>query len=257
MGAIHAGHLSLVDRARAECATVAASIFVNPLQFGPNEDFERYPRAFKSDCAKLAERGVEFVYAPTVDAVYPPGFNRYVDVGEVASRYEGALRPGHFRGVATVVLKLINATGPDMVFFGQKDAQQCAVVQAMLRDFDVPTGMVVCDTVREPDGLALSSRNVYLSPEERLAAPSLHAALSAMCDAIEAGTSSRESVIATGRERIVLPAQEAYLDAVDSVSFAPLDPIVRPCVVIGSVQLGVTRIIDNIPLQARGQEVRF
>jgi pantoate--beta-alanine ligase len=247
MGAIHAGHLSLADRARRECATVVASIFVNPLQFGPNEDFERYPRAFESDCAQLAERGVEFVYAPTVDAVYPPGFNTYVDVGEVASRFEGALRPGHFRGVATVVLKLINATGPDIVYFGQKDAQQCAVVQAMLRDFDVPTRMVVCDTVREPNGLALSSRNVYLTPEERAAAPSLHAALSAMRDAIKSGETSRERVIALGRRQLVAPAEVAYLDVVDAVSFTPVDPIVQPCTVIGSVQLGATRIIDNIP----------
>jgi pantoate--beta-alanine ligase len=249
MGAIHAGHLSLVDRARKECATVGASIFVNPLQFGPNEDFERYPRTFESDCAQLAKHGVEFIYAPTVEAVYPPGFNTYVDVGDVASRYEGALRPGHFRGVATVVLKLINATGPDIVYFGQKDAQQCTVVKAMLRDFDVPTRMVVCDTIRESDGLALSSRNIYLTPEERAAAPSLYAALTAMCDAIKAGETSRERVMALGRAQLVAPAKEAYLDVVDPATFAPLDPVVRPCTVIGSVVLGATRIIDNIPIQ--------
>jgi pantoate--beta-alanine ligase len=248
MGAIHAGHLSLVDRARAECETVAASIFVNPLQFGPNEDFERYPRAFESDCALLAEHGVKFVYAPTVDAVYPPGFNTYVDVDEVASRYEGALRPGHFRGVATVVLKLINAVGPDIVYFGQKDAQQCAVVRGMLRDFDVPGRMVVCSTIREPDGLALSSRNVYLSPDERKAAPSLYVALSAMRDAIERGETSRERTVPLGRAQIVAPAQEAYLDVVDPMTFAPLETIVRPCTVIGSVHLGATRIIDNLSL---------
>ncbi len=248
MGAIHAGHLSLVDRARAECATIAASIFVNPLQFGPNEDFERYPRAFESDCTQLAEHGTHVVYAPTVDAVYPPGFNTYVDVGDVASRYEGALRPGHFRGVATVVLKLINAVGPDVVYFGQKDAQQCAVVKAMLRDFDVPTRMVVCETVREPDGLALSSRNVYLTPEQRAAAPSLHAALSATADVIRSGETARERAIAAGRRCIAEPAREAYLDVVDPLTFAPLDPIARPCVVIGSVQLGDTRIIDNLLL---------
>jgi pantoate--beta-alanine ligase len=248
MGAIHAGHLSLVDRARAECATVAASIFVNPLQFGPNEDFARYPRAFASDCAQLAERGVDFVYAPSVDVMYAAGFDTHVEPGEVASRYEGALRPGHFRGVATVVLKLINAVRPHIAYFGQKDAQQCAVISAMLHDLDVPTRMVVCDTVRETDGLALSSRNVYLSAEERKAAPSLYVALSATADAIRGGETSRERAIALGRAQIVPPAEEAYLDVVDPVTFAPLDPIVKPCTVIGSVRLGATRILDNIPL---------
>jgi len=248
MGAIHAGHLSLADRARRECATVIASIFVNPLQFGPSEDFERYPRAFESDCAQLAEHGVDLVYAPAVDAVYPRGFSTHVEPGDIASRYEGAIRPGHFRGVATVVLKLINATGADLIYFGQKDAQQCAVVAAMLRDLDVPVRMVICDTVREPDGLALSSRNVYLSPDERDAAPSLYAALSAMRDAINGGERSRERTIAQGRARIAAPAKEAYLDVVNSSTFTAVDPITHPCTVIGSVQLGATRIIDNIPL---------
>ena len=248
MGAIHAGHLSLVDRARADCATVVASIFVNPLQFGPNEDFERYPRAFESDCAQLEARGVNLVYAPTVDVMYPPGFDTHVDVGDVASRYEGALRPGHFRGVATVVLKLFNAIGPDLVYFGQKDAQQCAVVAAMIRDFDMPIRMVTCPTVREPDGLALSSRNVYLTPQERAAAPSLHAALSLMHDAIRSGEASRERILAAARKQIVAPAKEAYLDVVDASSFRPADPVKMPCVAIGSVQLGATRIIDNIPV---------
>ncbi len=250
MGAIHAGHLSLVDRARRECETVVASIFVNPLQFGPNEDFERYPRAFGNDCAQLCGRGVDLVYAPTVDVMYPAGFNTHVDVGDVASRYEGALRPGHFRGVATVVLKLFEAIGPDVVYFGQKDAQQCAVVAAMLRDFDMPMRMVVCDTIREQDGLALSSRNVYLSPQERAAAPSLYAALSAIREAIRSGETSRERAIALGRAQIVAPAKEAYLDVVDPVKFSPLDRIAAPCTIIGSVVLGATRILDNIPIAA-------
>jgi pantoate--beta-alanine ligase len=249
MGAIHAGHLSLVDQARKECATVAASIFVNPLQFGPHEDFERYPRAFESDCTQLGERGVSLVYAPAVDAVYPPGFNTHVDPGEVASRFEGELRPGHFRGVATVVLKLINAVGPDVVYFGQKDAQQCAVVAAMLRDFDVPVRMAVCATVREPDGLALSSRNVYLSKEERAAAPSLHAALSAIANAIRNGETVRERAVAAGRACLVAPAREAYLDIVDSQLFVPLDPVRMPCTAIGSVWLGQTRILDNLQIK--------
>jgi pantoate--beta-alanine ligase len=248
MGAIHAGHLSLVDRATAECATIVASLFVNPLQFGPNEDFERYPRAFENDCAQLGGRGVDLVYAPSVDVMYPAGFDTHVDVGDVANRYEGALRPGHFRGVATVVLKLLEAIGPDVVYFGQKDAQQCAVVAAMLRDFDMPIRMTICPTVREPDGLALSSRNVYLTPEERTAAPSLYAALSAMRDAIRGGETLRKRAIALGRAQLVAPAKEAYLDVIDPATFAARDPIVRPCTLIGSVQLGATRIIDNIPV---------
>lgn len=248
MGAIHAGHLSLVDRATADCATVVASIFVNPLQFGPNEDFERYPRAFENDCAQLGGRGVDLVYAPSVDVVYPAGFDTHVDVGDVASRYEGALRPGHFRGVATVVLKLFEAIGPDVVYFGQKDAQQCAVVASMLRDFDMPMRMAVCDTVREPDGLALSSRNVYLSPDERAAAPSLYAALSWIESAVRHGETSRERLLDAARKYIVAPAREAYLDIVDATSFRPLDPVKMPCVAIGSVQLGATRIIDNVPI---------
>ncbi len=248
MGAIHAGHLSLVDRATADCATVVASIFVNPLQFGPNEDFERYPRAFENDCAQLGGRGVDLVYAPSVDVVYPAGFDTHVDVGDVASRYEGALRPGHFRGVATVVLKLFEAIGPDVVYFGQKDAQQCAVVASMLRDFDMPMRMAVCDTVREPDGLALSSRNVYLSPDERAAAPSLYAALSSIESAVRHGETSRERLLDAARKYIVAPAREAYLDIVDATSFRPLDPVKMPCVAIGSVQLGATRIIDNVPI---------
>jgi len=249
MGAIHAGLLSLVDRARADCRTVVASIFVNPLQFGPNEDFERYPRAFENDCAQLAGRGVDLVYAPTVAVMYPAGFDTHVDVGDVASRYEGALRPGHFRGVATVVLKLVEAIGPDVVYFGQKDAQQCAVVAAMLRDFDLPMRMVTCPTVREPDGLALSSRNVYLTPDERAAAPSLYAALSSIEGAIRNGETSRENVLEAARKYIKAPAQEAYLDVVDPVKFSPLDPITVPCTVVGSIVLGATRIIDNIPIQ--------
>ncbi len=248
MGAIHAGHLSLVDRAVADCATIVASIFVNPLQFGPDEDFERYPRAFENDCSQLEGRGVCLVYAPTVAVMYPAGFDTHVDVGDVASRYEGALRPGHFRGVATVVLKLLDAIGPNVVYFGQKDAQQCAVVASMLRDFDMPVRMVTCPTVREPDGLALSSRNVYLTPDERAAAPSLYAALSSIESAVRRGEGSRERVLAAARKHIAAPAKEAYLDVVDASNFLPLDPLKVPCVAIGSVQLGATRIIDNIPV---------
>ena len=180
MGALHAGHLALVERARAECATVVASLFVNPLQFGPNEDFDRYPRAFEGDVAALHDAGVTLVYAPDVATMYPPGFGTRVDPGPVAEHYEGALRPGHFSGVATVCVKLFCAIGPDRAYFGAKDAQQVAVMQRIVRDLDLALELVVEPTVREADGLALSSRNVYLDPVERAAAPALQRALDAI-----------------------------------------------------------------------------
>ncbi|MEA2665420.1 MAG: pantoate--beta-alanine ligase, partial [Candidatus Eremiobacteraeota bacterium] len=187
MGALHRGHLALVGRARAESATVAVSIFVNPLQFGPGEDFERYPRAFEGDLAALREAAVDLVYAPDVATMYPPGFAVAVDPGPLGERYEGALRPGHFRGVATVCVKLFATLGAERVYFGAKDGQQVAVLGRVIGDLNLPQELVVCPTVREPDGLALSSRNVYLSAEERAAAPALHRALAAVAAAVAEG----------------------------------------------------------------------
>lgn len=248
MGAIHAGHLALIDAAKGDSASVAVSIFVNPLQFGPAEDYARYPRSFENDCALLAERRIDLIYAPSTEAMYPARFAAAIDAGPVAERFEGALRPGHFRGVATVVAKLVNTIQPDLLVMGRKDAQQNAVLARMLQDLNMRTVLVVVDTVREPDGLALSSRNVYLNAEQRAVAPRLYQALRAVAASIEAGETNREYVLAGARPLLGAPLKEAYLDVVDPTGFEPLDPIRLPCTVIGSVWAGTTRIIDNIAL---------
>lgn len=248
MGALHAGHLALVRKARAECATVAASIFVNPLQFGPDEDFDRYPRAFENDVAALREAGVDLVYAPSVATMYPAAFATTVDPGPVAGQFEGALRPGHFRGVATVCVKLFSTVGAERAYFGAKDAQQVAVLRRVVADLDLPVELVVIPTVREADGLALSSRNVYLDAEQRAAAPALHRALDAIAAAVRAGETDRERVIARGRAELLAPAREAYLDVVDPVTFTVPKVLRPPALAIGSVWLGTTRLIDNEPI---------
>ena len=248
MGALHAGHLALVTRARAECVTVVASLFVNPLQFGPNEDFDRYPRAFEGDVATLHDAGVALVYAPDVATMYPPGFGTRVDPGPVAERYEGALRPGHFSGVATVCVKLFSTVGPDRAYFGAKDAQQVAVMRRIVADLDLALELVVEPTVREADGLALSSRNVYLDPVQRAAAPSLQRALDAIVRAVGAGERDRERAIERGRAELMPPMREAYLDIVDSATFVPVAAFEPSALAIGSVWAGTTRLIDNEPI---------
>lgn len=250
MGALHAGHLALAERAGRECATVVASIFVNPLQFGPNEDFGRYPRAFESDLAALRAAGVALVYAPDVATMYPPGFATSVDPGPVGERYEGALRPGHFRGVATVCVKLFSTVGAQRAYFGQKDAQQVAVLRRVIEDLNLPVELAVVPTSREDDGLARSSRNVYLAAEERAAAPALHRALDAIVRAVREGETDRERAVARGRAQLVEGTREAYLDVVDPATFAPLDAIAPPALAIGSAWLGTTRLIDNEEISA-------
>ena len=251
MGALHAGHLALVAAARQECDTVVASLFVNPLQFGPTEDFDRYPRAYDDDLAAFEAQGVDVVYAPSVETMYPHGFGTSVDAGPVAERYEGALRPGHFRGVATVCVKLFDVVSPARAYFGQKDAQQVAVLERVVRDLDLPLRVVVCPTVREDDGLALSSRNVYLTPEERAAAPALYRAVHAIAQAVRDGETDRDRAVARGRAKLVDATREAYLDVVDPVTFAPHEHgIRRPAIAIGSVYLTKTRLLDNEPIEA-------
>jgi pantoate--beta-alanine ligase len=251
MGALHTGHLALVARARAECRTVAASVFVNPLQFGPNEDFERYPRAFDGDVAALHDAGVDVIYAPDVATMYPPGFATRVDPGPVAESYEGALRPGHFTGVATVCVKLFATTGADRVYFGAKDAQQVAVLRRVIADLNLPVELVVVPTVREPDGLALSSRNVYLDPEQRAAAPGIHRALDAIVRAVRAGETDRARIVERGRAELgAAPLREAYLDVVDPATFEPAPAVAPPALAIASAWLGTTRLIDNEPIEA-------
>ena len=248
MGALHAGHLSLVTHARAECRTVAVSIFVNPLQFGPNEDYDRYPRSFDSDVAALRAAGVDLVYAPDAATMYPPGFATSIDPGPVAERYEGALRPGHFRGVATVCVKLFSTISPDRVYFGAKDGQQVAVLRRVIADLDLPVELVVEPTVREPDGLALSSRNVYLNTEQRDAAPSIHRALDAVVHAVRSGETDRQRALARGRAELAAPLREAYLDLVDPATFLPAEDVHEPVLAIASAWAGTTRLIDNEPV---------
>jgi pantoate--beta-alanine ligase len=229
MGALHEGHRALLRAARAENDRVVMSLFVNPTQFGADEDFERYPRDEQLDRSIAEEEGVDEVLAPTVDQMYPDGFSTRVEVSGVADRYEGAARPGHFAGVATIVLKLLNIVRPDRVYFGQKDAQQLAVVRRMVSDLDVPVDVRAVPTVREPDGLARSSRNVYLDGDQRARAASLHRALVAA-------------------DRSLVEGDVEYFDVVDPTTFEPSEPRAG-ALRIAAARFGSTRLIDNIVLE--------
>jgi pantoate--beta-alanine ligase len=252
MGYLHAGHLSLVRRARADNRTVSASIFVNPTQFGPSEDFTTYPRDEARDLALLEEAGVDLVYLPPVEVVYPPGFDTYVTVGALAEPLEGAARPGHFRGVATVVAKLFNVLQPDRAYFGQKDAQQALVITKMAADLDFPVEVVVLPTVREPDGLALSSRNVYLSAPEREAALALSRALQA-AERLHA-KGERDAQRLRDAMRAVLAAeprlQPEYVSVADNRTLRELEQVNGPTLASLAVRVGRTRLIDNVVLGA-------
>ena len=252
MGALHDGHLSLVARARAENDHVAASIFVNPTQFGPHEDFAAYPRPLEQDLALLRAHGVELVWTPTPADVYPPGFQTWVEVAEVSRPLEGAHRPGHFRGVATVVAKLFNAFTPDRAYFGQKDAQQLAVIRQMARDLNFPLEIVACPTVREADGLAMSSRNSYLTPVERAAAPVLYRALAAAQARYRAGERSGAVLRAVMQEVLDQEplAHTDYVSAADPATLQELDYITGGVLLSLAVRIGRTRLIDNFLLGA-------
>ncbi len=245
MGALHEGHLELVRQARSECTTVAASIFVNPMQFAPGEDFERYPRDLDADCVKLTETGVDIVFVPSDDEIYPAGFSTAIDVGALASVYEGAIRPGHFRGVATIVAKLLNVVHPQVLYVGQKDAQQTAVLRKMVRDLEIPVHVEVVPTVRDSDGLALSSRNAYLNAAERAQAPSLYRTLLALRDALEAGM-SKSAAIQRARSELGSLAVLDYLDVVDADTFEPLEAMRPPSFAIAAARFGATRLLDNV-----------
>jgi len=252
MGYLHDGHLSLVRRAREENDLVAVSIFVNPTQFGPNEDYERYPRDEERDLALLREAGVDAVYLPTPAVMYPPGYETYVTVERVSQRLEGERRPGHFRGVATVVLKLFNATQPTRAYFGRKDAQQLRVLQAMVRDLDLPVEIVPCDIVREPDGLAMSSRNVYLSPEQRSAATVLYRALTKAKQAYDDGERDADTLRELVRGTIAAEplAEIDYVSLADDVTLEELEGRVeRPALLSLVVRFGQTRLLDNVELR--------
>jgi pantoate--beta-alanine ligase len=253
MGFLHDGHLGLVRRAKADCGAVAVSIFVNPMQFGPAEDFSRYPRDADRDLALLAAESVDLVFLPGVADILPADRVTTVDVGPVADRLEGAIRPGHFRGVATIVCKLLNIVVPTRSYFGQKDWQQTVVVRTMARDLNLPGEIVVCPTTREADGLAMSSRNVYLTPDERAAAPTIHRALSEADARYRAG--ERRGAALSGVVRDVLATEPRF--AVEYVSVAHPDSLAELDLVAGdgavlllAARLGATRLIDNIRLGA-------
>lgn len=262
MGYLHEGHLSLVRRAREECASVVLSIFVNPLQFGPAEDLDRYPRDEGRDLALAREAGVDAVFVPTPEEMYPAGFTTQVRVLGLEEVLEGASRPGHFAGVATVLVKLLNLVGPDLMYMGQKDAQQAIVVRRMMQDLGFPASLVVCPTVREPDGLALSSRNVYLSPEEREAATAIPRALYAAADeAREATGESPASLAERLRERAKRElAREGrleveYVSADDAASLGEVTCGTRRILLSCAVRAGDTRLIDNVVVGAEGGTV--
>jgi pantoate--beta-alanine ligase len=252
MGALHEGHLSLIRAARAETGYVVVSIFVNRAQFGPHEDFSRYPRPFAEDVAKCATVGVDLIVHPEATEIYPPGFQTYVEVVELQKGLCGAARPGHFRGVATVVLKLFNIVQPDVAYFGQKDAQQAGIIQQMVRDLNVPVAIRVCPIVREADGLALSSRNQYLDPDQRRHATVLHDSLDEVRQRVASGTREAEDLIGRIRERIAATpgARLDYAVAVDAETLRPVERIVGPTLVALAVFFGTTRLIDNIVLNA-------
>jgi pantoate--beta-alanine ligase len=251
MGALHEGHMSLVALSKARAGRTIVSIFVNPLQFGPNEDLSRYPRPIEKDLALLEAAGVDALFLPPVEALYPPDASTFVVEETVSGPLCGAFRPGHFRGVATVVLKLFNIVAPDIAFFGQKDAQQCAVIERMVRDLDVPVDIVRGPIIREADGLALSSRNIYLSPEDRAAAPALQAGLQAAAVAFAAGERDAGRLLAAGRAVIAAEPRIAlqYLEARHPGSLETLETVGPDGALIAvAAYLGTTRLIDNLVL---------
>ncbi len=253
MGALHAGHSSLVRAAVETCDIVTASIFINPTQFGPNEDLARYPRTFKADCALLAAEGVDLLFAPTPEEMYSSNASgTYVEVPGLSERLDGASRPGHFRGVATVVSKLFNIVLPDRAYFGQKDGAQVAVLQAMVRDLDLGIDMVVCPTVRDPDGLALSSRNRYLTAEQRTEALALSRALRCAESAIKAGERDAEALKIKMHHHLAQAPNLRidYLQAVHRDTLLPQELVDRHTLLAVAAWLGSTRLIDNLPLAA-------
>ncbi len=247
MGALHAGHASLVRRARAECSSVVASIFVNPLQFGPGEDLDRYPRTFDADAQLLGAESVDVLFAPDAAAMYPDGMQTTVSPGPLARHLEGERRPGHFAGVATIVLKLFNIVTPHRAYFGEKDAQQLAVVRRLVADLDLPAEIVGCSIVRESDGLAVSSRNRYLDDAERRDAPGLFRALRFIAEAVGRGARDLDAVMrGAGVELGALRAD--YLALVELGRFEPLSTVPEgvPLVAVGAAFAGKTRLIDAV-----------
>ena len=251
MGYLHEGHLALVRHARAENSSVLVSIFANPTQFGPQEDFDKYPRNPKRDLAMLEKEGVDIVFMPSVAEMYPPQFDSWVEVGKVTERLEGATRPGHFRGVTTVVAKLLNIVQPDKAYFGQKDAQQLVVIKKMVADLDMNVEIIAVPTVREPDGLAMSSRNIYLNAEERKAALVLYQALTLAQKLWSQGERDAQAI----HQQMTAIIQKQPLAEIDYISIADaetldeLDTVKTPALVSLAVKIGKTRLIDNVVVE--------
>ena len=255
MGALHQGHRALIRTARLACDAVVVSIFVNPAQFGPREDFLRYPRQMKQDAAMCRENGVDVLFAPSRDAMYPPDFQTAVAVHALSQRWEGAQRPTHFGGVATVVTKLLNIIHPHIAFFGQKDYQQVVAVRRLVTDLNIDTAIEQCPTVRESDGLAMSSRNVYLTAAQRRAAPVLYEALQAGDTAIHEGSRDatrirRAMLMKLAEEPLV---QFEYVSVCDPDSLEPLTKITERAVLLGAIRLGPVRLIDNLSVKAKAK----
>ena len=253
MGALHQGHLSLARAARAAGNVVAVSIFVNPTQFAPNEDLAKYPRSFESDCELLEREGVDFIFAPSVDEMYPAGAATWVTVEELSGKLDGRSRPGHFRGVTTVVSKLFHIVEPDAAFFGQKDAAQVAIIRRMVRDLNFGVEIVVCPIVREPDGLAMSSRNAYLNAGQRKQALILRRSLMRIQQMVVKGESSAERLIAAGRAEFATEPDVRidYLEVVNPETLDPVKIISDEALVAVAAYVGTTRLIDNLLITQR------
>lgn len=259
MGYLHAGHISLVDYARQENDTVIATIFVNPTQFSANEDLSTYPRNLPQDFAMLESAGVDFVFTPTPEMMYPQHFQTYVTVEDVTQGLEGAQRGGHFRGVTTIVAKLFNLTQPDIAYFGQKDAQQVVVIRRMVQDLNIPVEIAVCPIVREPDGLAMSSRNVYLNPDERVAATVLYKAIQNIASAYDEGERNPETLSRIAKEAVNAEslAQLSYVSLSDPLTLKEiLSPTENPMLFSLAAQVGKPRLLDNclLPLSLNTRE---
>jgi pantoate--beta-alanine ligase len=250
MGALHAGHLSLVSAGRTQTDILVTSVFVNPTQFGPKEDFGKYPRTFEKDSALLAAEGVDCLFAPSVDEMYPKDASTWVTVEGISDKLDGQSRPGHFRGVTTVVSKLFNIVLPDLAFFGQKDAAQVAIIRKMVRDLNFDVHIVVCPTVRESDGLAMSSRNVYLSPEQRKQALVLHRSLMRVQMLVDRGERDAARLIAVAKQLIAQEpaARLDYFEIVNNETLEPVANVSRGALVAVAAYMGQTRLIDNVVL---------
>ena len=259
MGALHEGHLSLVREAKRQCSPVIVSIFVNPTQFGPGEDLQKYPRTLERDCALLESLGVDYVFAPEATEIYPRDFRTVVSVEGLSEKLEGRIRPGHFQGVCTVVLKLFEIVRPRFAYFGRKDAQQARIIRQMVRDLNLDMEIVVCPIVREADGLAMSSRNAYLNPSERQAATVLYRALDAARRKLNCGTRAASEILETARSIVNSEplAKLEYAELVDASSFEPLDFVRPPALLLIAARIGGTRLIDNLSIESAAERQDF